>query len=46
MDKIPKSALDKVLACDTRHGQQRPSAYTIEHVLGHLKKLSHHCLGE
>jgi ADP-ribosylglycohydrolase len=46
MDKIPKSALDKVLACDTRHGQQRPSAYTIEPVLGHLKKLSQHCLGE
>jgi ADP-ribosylglycohydrolase len=46
MEKIPKSALDKVLACDTRHGQQRPSTYTIEPVLGHLKKLSQHCLGE
>lgn len=45
MDKIPKSALDKVLACDTRHGQQRPSIYTIEPVLGHLKKLSQHSLG-
>ena len=46
MDKIPKSSLDKVLACDTRHGQRRPSAFTIEPVLGHLKKLSQHCLGE
>ncbi len=46
MEKIPKSALDQVLACDTRHGQQRPSAYTIGPVLGHLKKLSQHCLGE
>jgi ADP-ribosylglycohydrolase len=46
MDKIPVSALDKVLACETHHGQQRPSPYTIEPVLGHLKKLSHHCLGE
>jgi hypothetical protein len=46
MDKIPKSALDKVLACDTRHGQQRPPPYTIESVLGHLKKLSQLCLGE
>jgi ADP-ribosylglycohydrolase len=45
MDKIPKSALDKVLACDTRHGQQRPSNYTIEPVLGHMKKLSQLCLG-
>ena len=46
MDKIPKSALDKVLACDIRHGQQRPSTYTIEPVIANLKKLSQYCLGE
>jgi hypothetical protein len=44
-DKLPKSALEKVLQCNTQYGQSRPEAYTIKPVMGHLKKLTHYCLG-